>query len=446
LLQYHRLVTTIYIYTILDTIEPYQIIIIASALGFSAFCSGIEAAFLSADRLDIELTRNPKSLVGKLLQTFANKPTQLITTMLLGSTVSLVVYSAYMAEVFNKLIDVYLPFLADHYALSLFIQTVVSTGIVLVIAELIPKSIFLLRPSKLLGVFALPVALIYYLLWPLVMLTTLITRFFMKYVLRSEYQEREPVFGLTDLQYFIQSRLNALEKVPVETSARIVSNLIEFKKTKVRDCMVPRAELTAINKEEGIPGLRKVVAHSEHSKILVYQGDIDHIIGYCHAKELFKNPSSIDQIITPLMVVSETSLAIEVMLQLLKARKSLVLVVDEFGGVAGIVSLEDLIEEIVGDIQDEHDTLELMERKTGPNTYLLSARHEIEYLNEKYGWQIPIGDYDTIGGFIISVTERIPELNEQVEIPPFVFTIKSLAKTHINTVQVEVKKAGSERD
>jgi putative hemolysin len=424
----------------LSIIEPQQIIIIVLALGFSAFCSGIEAAFLSADKLNIELTSNASSFVGKLLKIFASKPTQFITTMLLGNTIALVIYSSYMSEIFNRLVDCYIPFFKNHYALALLTQTVISTSIVLVIAELIPKSVFLLRPERLLGIFALPVALTYYLLWPLVMLTTLITKLFMKYILGAAYQEREPVFGLTDLQYFIQSRLNAFEKMPVETSARIVNNLIEFKTTKVRDCMVPRAEVEAINKEVGIPGLKKALVCSEHSKILVYQDDIDHIIGYCHAKELFKNPSDIDSILTPVMVVSETSLASEVMLQLLKACKSLALVVDEFGGVAGIVSLEDLIEELVGDIQDEYDTLALVEENIAPNTYLLSARHEIEYLNEKYGWELPMGDYDTLGGFIISFTERIPELDEQVEIPPFIFIIKSIAKTRINTVQVQVRE------
>lgn len=426
-------------------IEPDQMIVIASALLFSAFCSGIEAAFLSADRLDIELTSNPQTIIGRLLKVFASKPTRFITTMLIGNTISLVIYSAYMAEVLDGLMAIYSPFLMKNYALALVIQTVISTLIVLIIAELIPKTVFLLRPSRLLSFFALPVALTYYLLWPLVMLTMLITQFFMRYVLGYEYREEQPAFGLTDLQYFIQSRLNTLDQVPVEMSARIVSNLIEFQKTKVRDCMVPRTEITAINKEEGIPGLIKAVINGEHTKILVYQNDIDHIIGYCHAKELFKNPPDIDSILTPVMVVSETSSASEVMLQLLKACKSLVLVVDEFGGVAGIASLEDFIEEIVGDIQDEHDTKELIEQQLHPDVYLLSARHEIAYLNKKYGWEIPRGEYDTLGGFIISVTESIPKLNDTLEIPPFIFTIKSLAKTHIDTVQVRINKTNNEQ-
>jgi putative hemolysin len=428
----------------LGILEPDQMIVIASALLFSAFCSGIEAAFLSADRLDIELTRNPQTIIGRLLKVFASKPTRFITTMLIGNTISLVIYSAYMAEVLNALMATYSPFLLKNHALALVIETVISTLIVLIIAELIPKTVFLLRPSRLLSFFALPIALTYYLLWPLVMLTTLITRFFMKYVLRYEYQEEQPAFGLTDLQYFIQSRLNTFDQVPVEVSARIVNNLIEFQKTQVRDCMVPRTEITAINKEEGIPGLRKAVINSEHTKILVYQDHIDHIIGYCHAKELFKNPPDIDSILTPVIVVSETSPASEAMLQLLKACKSLVLVVDEFGGVAGIASLEDFIEEIVGDIQDEYDTKELIEQQLEPGVYLLSARHGIGYLNKKYGWNIPKGDYDTLGGFIISVTESIPKLNETLEIPPFIFKIKSLAKTHIDTVQVRFNKPNSE--
>lgn len=232
--------------------------------------------------------------------------------------------------------------------------------------------------------------------------------------------------------------------MPAGVSARIVGNLIEFRKVKVRDCMIPRTEIVAVSIEEGIEVLKQAVIKSEHTKILVYRNDIDDIIGYCHSKELFKKPKHIESILTPIIIVSETSLASEVMVQLATEGKSLALVVDEFGGTSGMVSMEDIIEEIVGEIHNEHDTTALVEQKLAQNVYLLSARHEIDYLHEKYGWDIPQGDYDTLGGLIISVTERIPDLNETVALPPFTFTIVSLEDTRIDTVKMTIHQAMEE--
>ena len=429
----------------MDTVEPLHLIFIIGALSFSAFFSGIEAAFLGVDKLGMELARSPKNLVGRLLADFARHPTRFLTTTLIGNTIALVIYSSYMAGGLATLIHTYVPYLLNQYTLFLCLQAIITTLIVLVVAEFIPKSIFLRFPYRLLKLFAVPMAVIAYLLWPLVVVTTRITKVFITHVLRHKYQEVHPGFGLSDLHSFIKNTLYPHEKMPMKVSARIVSNLIEFKKTKVRDCMVPRAEIIAINKEDGIPALRNAVIYSEHSKILVYRNDIDDIVGYCHARELFKNPQAIDSILKPIMVVAETNLASEVMMKLITARKSLALVVDEFGGVAGIVSVEDFVEEIVGDIQDEHDQTTLLAQRLGSDTYLLSARHRIDYLNEKYGWDIPMGSYDTLGGFIISVAERIPELHETIKIPPFTFNIVSIQGARIDTVKLVINqgKVGS---
>jgi CBS domain containing-hemolysin-like protein len=204
--------------------------------------------------------------------------------------------------------------------------------------------------------------------------------------------------------------------------------------------MIPRTEIVAISIEDGIRGLKEAVVKSDHAKILVYKHDIDDIVGYCHSKELFKNPQHIESILMPVIIVSETNLASEVMVQLTTESKSLALVVDEFGGTSGIISMEDIIEEIVGEIQNEHDTTELIEQKLGHDVYLLSARHEIDYLNEKYGWDIPQGDYDTLGGLIIAAIERIPDLNETVELSHFTFTIVALEDTRISAVKMTINK------
>ncbi|MEL6359140.1 MAG: hemolysin family protein, partial [Bacteroidota bacterium] len=338
------------------------------------------------------------------------------------------------------LLQAYLPAAINNSVSLLIFQTLLSTLSILIVAEFIPKSIFMLSPNRLLSFFALPIALIANLLRPLVITTTAIAKAFITHVLGQEYQEAQPAFGLTDLHTFIKNTLNINDKVPASTSAKMIGKLIEFRQLKVRECMTPRAELVAVGTGDGIEGLKKAVIKSEHNKILVYRNDIDDIIGYCHAQELFKRPQHIESILTPIIIVSETNLASEAMVRLATEGKSLALVVDEFGGTSGIVSMEDVIEEIVGEIHNEHDSSGLIEQKLDTDGYLLSARHEISYLEEKYGWELPQGDYDTLGGLIISVTERIPDLNETVEIPSFTFTIVSLEDTRIDTVRLTIKE------
>lgn len=421
-------------------VEPYQIIIIVGALSFSAFFSGIEIAFLTADKLEMRLEGEHKSLSGRLLNSFLKHPDHFISTTLIGNTIALVIYGVYMSNVLDPLLHAYVPAVISNHVTSLILQTLLSTLGILVVAEFIPKNIFLFDPTRLLAFFAFPTAVISRVLQPLVVITTAVARFFIIHVLRQEYREERPVFGLTDLHTFIQSTLNMNEHMPVGVSAKIVSNLIEFRSVKIRDCMIPRTEIVAVSIEDGIEGLKETVIKSDHTKILVYRHDIDDIIGYCHSKALFKKPQHIESILMPIIIVAETNLASEVMVQLTAEGKSLALVVDEFGGTSGIVSMEDIIEEIVGEIQNEHDIVDLVEHKLEHDVYLLSARHEIDALNEKYGWNIPQGDYDTLGGLIISITERIPDLNETVEIAPFTFTIASLENTRISTVKMTIQR------
>ena len=421
-------------------IDKQQLMVIAGALLFSAFFSGIEIAFLSADKLSLELEKERHTLWGRLKSSFLKRPDRFISTTLIGSTIALVIYTTYMSKLLDPLLQAYLPAVINNSIALLIFQTLLSTISILIVAEFIPKSIFMLSPNRLLSFFALPIALIAYLLRPLVIITTAIAKAFITHVLGQQYQEAQPAFGLTDLHTFIKNTLNVSDKVPASTSAKMIGKLIEFRKLKVRDCMTPRAELVAVGTEDGIEGLKKAVIKSEHNKILVYRNDIDDIIGYCHSQELFKRPQHIESILTPIIIVSETNLASEAMVRLATEGKSLALVVDEFGGTSGIVSIEDVIEEIVGEIHNEHDASGLIEQKLDTDGYLLSARHEISYLEEKYGWELPQGDYDTLGGLIISVTERIPDLDETVEIPSFTFTIVSLEDTRIDTVRLTIKE------
>lgn len=422
-------------------IDTYQVMMVVGALVFSAFFSGIEIAFLSADRLRLELEKERKTLLGRIKSSFLKRPDRFISTTLIGNTVALVIYTTYMAKLLDPLLQAYLPAALNNSVALLILQTLLSTLGILIVAEFIPKSIFILSPNRMLSLFALPAAIIAYLLRPLVIITTAIARVFITHVLGQKYQEAQPAFGLTDLHTFIKNTLNINDSVPASVSARMVGRLIEFRQVKVRDCMTPRTEIVAVGIEDGVEALKEAVIKSDHTKILVYRNDIDDIIGYCRAQELFKHPQNIEEILMPIIIVSETNLASEAMVRLATEGKRLALVVDEFGGTSGIVSLEDIIEEIVGEIQNEHDATALVEQKLAKNVYLLSARHEIDYLQEKYGWELPEGDYDTLGGLIISVTERIPDLNETVEILPFTFTIVSLEDTRIDTVRLTIEKA-----
>lgn len=421
-------------------VDTHPILVTIGALLLAAFFSGIEIAFLASDKLSLELEKERHTFLGRLKSSFLKRPDRFISTTLIGNTIALVIYTTYTAKLLGPWLQMYLPAVFNNSIALLILQTLCATLGILIMGEFIPKSIFMLNPNRLLSLFALPIAIVAYLLRPLVIVTTAIARVFITHILGQKYEESQPVFGLTDLHTFITNTLNINEQVPANASAKMISKLIEFRQMKVRDCMTPRAELVAVGTSDGIEALKQAVSTSEHTKILIYRNDIDDIIGYCHAKTLFKKPQHIESILTPIIIVSETNLASEVMVRLATERKSLALVVDEFGGTSGIVSMEDMIEEIVGEIHNEYDSAMLVEQRLHPNVYFLSARHEISYLQEKYGWELPHGEYDTLGGLIISITARIPSLNETVKISPFTFTIVSLEDTRIDTVKLTIDK------
>ena len=427
--------------------EYYQVLIILITLIFSAFFSGTEIAFVSANKLQIELDRKQGRLGGRLLSRFVEKPSRLINTALVGNTVALVIYGQFMALFLEPFIisflGSYFPASFNNTGLVMVLQTLLSTLIVLVTAEFTPKSIFLLNPNRSLNLLAIPINAIYYIMWLLVKPIEILSRLVIIYVLRQKFSEDRPVFGLTDLSNYIQRNIHEdIKEAKVELDTKIFNNALEFKTVKVRECMIPRTELAAIDIDDDIEELRKEFIESGHSKVLIYKNNsIDEIIGYCHVLELFKKPKHIEDILTPVIIVPETTLANELMIQFIQERKSIALVVDEFGGTSGIVALEDVIEEIFGDIQDEHDEDEdWVEQRISENVYKLSARHEIDYLNEEYGWDIPEGDYDTLGGFILSVTESIPAVNDVVNAPPFEIKILAVEDARIDNVLFSVKR------
>lgn len=421
--------------------DPHLIIAILISLAFSAFFSGVEMAFVSANRLHIELLRKQGAVSGKILTRFVKNPSQFISTTLVGNTISLVLYGYYMAGFLEPLLEGSLPESLNNDLAVGILQTLISTLIVIVTAEYTPKSIFMINPDWLLTLFAVPILIIYFVLYPFVFIIVTSSKFVITKILRLEYSEDKPIFGLIDLNNYLKNiSTGENHSDSREVDAKIFNNALEFKTVKVRDCMIPRPEIVSVDIEDGIEELKNAFIESGHSKIVIYKNTIDEVIGYCHSLELFKKPKDIKSILTPIIIVTETSLVNELMIQFLTERKSLALVVDEYGGTSGIVSMEDIIEEIFGEINDEHDDDEdLVEEKVDDRNYILSARLEIDYLNDRYNLNLPDGDYETLGGLILSVNENIPEVNDIIEVPPFIITVYSKTDNRIDRVKLTVQ-------
>lgn len=419
--------------------EVSYLIIVLISLLLSAFFSGIEIAFVSSNKLQIELQSKQGDMRGKILSGFVQNTSQFIGTTLLANTICLVLYGTFMAFLLEVPLKMWLPPSVNNEAVILLTQTVISTIIVLITGEFLPKSFFMLNPNSMLSFFSIPFLAVYFLMYPIVWGVVGLSRFFITKVLRLSYSEDKPVFTVTDLNSFIQNHMSkGREEGKVDIDTKIFDNAVEFKTVRIRECMVPRTDLVAIEVDDSIQELKAVFEESGHSKVIVYRDSIDDVIGYCHHLELFKKPKSIEEILTPIIIAPESALANEVLIQFIQERKSLALVVDEFGGTSGIVSMEDIIEEIFGEIDDEYDNDELIEQKTGEQEYLLSARHEIDYLNDKYGWDLPIGDFETLSGLILSLTENLPKKGESVNYGPYSFTVVTKQDHRIDSVKLKI--------
>lgn len=418
---------------------------ILTSLVFSFFFSGIEIAFLSANRLQVELQSKQDSWSGRLVGYFLNEPSRFIGTCLVGNTLALVIFGNSMAVVFQPVIIASLPESLMSEPSVLLIQITLSTLVILATAEFLPKSLFLINPNTMLSVLALPFAATYVILKPVTWAILNLSTLLLKKVFRMNYSEEKPVYGLTDLNHFLRNMQKVShEDEEISLDKKILHNALEFGTVQVRECMVPRTEIVGISLDEGIERLKTAFVESGHSKIVVYRESIDDPVGYCHSAALFRNPQSMQEILTPISLVTETAMANDLMVQLIRERRSLAIVVDEFGGTAGLISMEDVIEKIFGEIEDEHDADDLVEQSLDPRTFLLSARLEVDYLNEKYQWHLPVGDYETLGGLILSYTEDFPKKGESIIVPPYTFTIQATKGNRIETVKVEVN--GTERD
>lgn len=417
----------------------HTLVIMLVALFFSALFSGLEIAFVSADRLRFEMDVERNTFSSRLLERFFRNPNIYISTMLVGNNIALVLYSTMMAH----LIEMLLPQgLIVNEFLMIVLETLVSTAIVIVVGEFVPKTVFRYNPNGKLNFMAFPIYLIYIILYPISLFTTWLSRIILRILgVRIDRENTAKAFSKVDLDYFVQSGLSGTEEdSQPDSEVRIFQNVLDFSNVKTRDCMVPRNEVCAVEKGVSWNALRERFIETGYSKILVYDEDMDHIIGYIHSSELFRHKADWRDHIQTVSFVPETLAAQKLMKQLMARKKSLAVVVDEFGGTSGIVSLEDIIEEILGDIQDEHDVTNLIAKKTDDG-YLFSGRMEIDRVNSMFGLDIPESDeYMTVGGLILNRAKGFPKVNEKINVGDYSFRILKRGETKIELVELTLNK------
>lgn len=412
--------------------------VVATTLVFSAFFSGMEIAFVSANKLKIELDGKQGDFLSGIISNFLKRPSRFIGAMLVGNNVALVVYGLYMARILEPFIKEYI----HAELLVLLIQTIISTVLILITAEFIPKTLFRINPNSILRFFAFPLWLIYWILLIPMLIVIGISEMLIKLFSPQLAADDSLSFDRIDLEHFIREGVdNSDEQVEVEHEVQIFQNALDFSKVKARECMVPRTEVVAMELEDGIEDLGDKFVKTGLSKIIIYKDNIDNIIGYTHSFELFKRPVSIKSILLPIPIIPISMPANEILQILMAEHKSIAVVVDEFGGTAGVLTIEDVIEEIFGEIEDEHDKEELIETRINEHEFLFSARLEVDHLNDEYNLTLPDSDqYETIAGLIINLSERIPKMGDKVELEGFTFTIKKVFDNRIDLVHLQLNE------
>lgn len=408
--------------------SQYQVIIIS--LFFSALFSGLEIAFISASKLKMELDK--KQSKAKWLFTIYDSPSKLIATLLLGNNIALVFYGFAVANVLDQPLRQFFGSLSTNELLILFIQTILSTILILIVAEFLPKVIFRKNPNQILMVLAIPLFIIYYLFLPFIALINLIMKGLFRLFFKFRLKDEEYILSPIELNDFVQELTHSEEEsVLGEQEKMLFKNAIEFRNVKIRECTIPRTEIAALEINEDIAEVQKALTETGHSKIMVYKENIDNIIGYVHAFDIFSKPENIQSILRETPIIPESMLANYVLSLFIKQNKSIAVVVDEFGGTSGIVTLEDIMEEIFGEIEDEFDKGLLIDKNPTENVYVFSGRMEIDFINEKYDLKLPESDeYETLAGYIIHNYGSIPNVKDK------------LAFDHI---QIEILKASANK-
>lgn len=406
-------------------------------MAFSAFFSGMEIAFVSVDKLRFEMERKP-GITSGILSYFLRNPNNFISTMLVGNNIALVIYGILMAQIIE--VNLLAGVISNHFVMVL-VQTIISTLIILVTGEFLPKTLFKINPNLMLKVLALPLFVCYVILFPISKLASGLSYLFLRvFGMKINKEASAKAFGKVDLDYFIQSSIdNADSQEELDAEVKIFQNALDFSNIKIRDCIVPRTEIVAVDLTTSLEELKNLFVESGISKIIVYDGNIDNVVGYIHSSEMFRNPVDWNNNVKEVPIVPETMSAHKLMKLFMHQKKTIAVVVDEFGGTSGIVSLEDLVEEIFGDIEDEHDNTSYICKEIADNEYVLSARLEIEKVNETFGLHLPESDdYLTVGGLILNQYQSFPKLHEVIAVGNYQFKIIKVTATKIELVRLKV--------
>ncbi|MGR7813177.1 hemolysin family protein [Lacinutrix undariae] len=418
--------------------------IIILSLLLSAFFSGMEIAYVSSNKIHIEIEKKQGDFLANILKRLTEKPSKYIAAMLIGNNIALVVYGFVMGDV---LVSWFASLVVDYPVLeylltdlSLLSQTIISTIVILITAEFLPKVFFQIYANSFLKIFALPAYIFYILFWVLSSFILWISNNILKLFFKTEGDDVELAMTKVELGNYITEQMESVEEDDeVDSEIQIFQNALEFSEVKSREVMVPRTEITAVDVSDSVKHISGLFIASGLSKILIYKDSIDDVVGYVHSFELFKKPKTIKEITMPVEFVPETMLVKDVLSILTKKRKSIAVVIDEYGGTSGLMTIEDIVEELFGEIEDEHDTIALIEEKIDDNNYTFSARLEVDYINETYKINLPESEnYETLGGLIVDKAEEIPQENTQIIIQNFLFTILEVSSTKIDVVSLKI--------
>ena len=413
------------------------IIYLLITMAFSAFFSGMEIAFVSVDKLRFEMDRKG-GVSSRILSLFFRNPNDFISTMLVGNNIALVIYGILMAQIIGD--NLLAGWITNHFVMVL-VQTVISTLIILVTGEFLPKTLFKINPNLALNVCAVPLFICYVVLYPISKFSSGVSYLFLRlFGMKVNKEASAKAFGKVDLDYFVQSSIdNAESEETLDTEVKIFQNALDFSAVKIRDCIVPRTEVVAVALDTSLEELKGRFVESGISKIIVYDGNIDNVVGYIHSSEMFRSPKDWRDHVKEVPIVPETMAAHKLMKLFMQQKKTIAVVVDEFGVTSGIVSLEDLVEEIFGDIEDEHDNTSYICKQIGEHEYVLSARLEIEKVNETFNLELPESDdYLTVGGLILNQYQSFPKLHELVSVGKYQFKIIKVTATKIELVRLKV--------
>ncbi|MBS9766088.1 MAG: HlyC/CorC family transporter [Flavobacteriaceae bacterium] len=413
-----------------------DIIIIVTSILLSAFFSGMEIAYVSANKFQVELEKKEKNFQSRILEKLTSKSSKFITTMLVGNNISLVVYGFFMGDLLTKLF----PLEGFSQFSILLVQTIISTLVILITAEFLPKAIFQIYANEALRFFAVPAYFFYVIFHYISNFITAISNFFLKVFFNTSDDEEKNEFGKEELGQYIEQELENVDNdTEVDSEIQIFQNALEFHNVKAREIMIPRTEIEAVEIGDSIEEVQKLFVETGYSKILVYKESLDEIKGYIHISELFKKPKNIRSILLPVEFVPESMMISDVLNILIKKKRSLSVVLDEFGGTSGLITIEDIVEEIFGEIIDEYDTVELLENKISDSEYEFSARLEVDVLNEKYDLKFEENEaYETLSGYIVYHHEDIPKENEVIQIKNYRFTMLKVESSRIMEVRLDI--------